>query len=112
MPFELNTRPVRITASVINSKSSDIEYSLIFKCYFLRKAHGTEQAPFTRVFPSGTHLPAEFTKAMRKDITHLCIRCLNRITCCLRITLMHRVFILMLMRVCLCDEATIFHIQV
>ena len=31
-------------------------------CYFLRRAHSTEQTPFTRVFPSGTHYSVETTK--------------------------------------------------
>ena len=38
---------------------------LIFRCYFPRKAHSTEQIPFMRVFPSGTHHTAETTEAMR-----------------------------------------------
>ena len=42
-----------------------IKYSLIFKCYFLRRAHGTKQTPFMMVFPSGTHLSAELTEAMQ-----------------------------------------------
>ena len=37
-----------------------IKNVLIFKCYFLRRAHSTEQAPFTRVFPPGTHLKIIF----------------------------------------------------
>ena len=32
---------------------------LIFYCYFLRRAHSSEQTPLTREFPSGTHLSAE-----------------------------------------------------
>ena len=27
----------------------------LFRCYFLRRAHSTEQTPITRMFPSGTH---------------------------------------------------------
>ena len=38
---------------------------LIFKCYFLRRSHSTEQTPFTRVIPSGYHFTAESTEAMR-----------------------------------------------
>ena len=38
---------------------------LILKFYFLWKAHGIEQIPFTRVFPSGTHLSVESTDAKR-----------------------------------------------
>ena len=39
--------------------------ALIFKCYFLRSAHCTEQTPFTKLFPSGTHFTDESTEAMR-----------------------------------------------
>ena len=35
------------------------------KCYFLRRAHSTEQTPATMVLPSGAHLSAESTEAMR-----------------------------------------------
>ena len=38
---------------------------LISKRYFLRKAHSTEQTPFTWVFQSGTHLSAKSTEAMQ-----------------------------------------------
>ena len=38
--------------------------ALIFKYYFLRKAHSNEQTPFTAVFPSATHFSAESTEAM------------------------------------------------
>ena len=41
-----------------------IENELILKYHFLQRAHSTEQAPLTRVFPSGTHLSAESTEAM------------------------------------------------
>ena len=37
---------------------------LMFKCYFLRKAHCTEQTIFMSIFPSGNHLSAESTEAM------------------------------------------------
>ena len=37
----------------------------IFKCSFLRRAHGTDQTPFSRVLPPGTYLTAESTDAMR-----------------------------------------------
>ena len=36
-----------------------------FMWYFLRKAHSTEQTPFTRVSPYGTRLTAESIEAMR-----------------------------------------------
>ena len=39
--------------------------ALIFMCYFLRKAHSTEQTPFTRMSPSGSHWSDELTEAMR-----------------------------------------------
>ena len=42
-----------------------IKNALIFKCYFLRRAHCAEQTPITRVFPSGTHFAAAPTDAMR-----------------------------------------------
>ena len=32
---------------------------------FPTKAHSTEQTPFTKVFPSGTHLTPESTEAMQ-----------------------------------------------
>ena len=41
-----------------------IESAFIFMCYFLQKTHITEQRPFMRVFPSGTHFSAEWTEAM------------------------------------------------
>ena len=37
---------------------------LMSKRSFLRNAHNTEQTPFTRVHPSGTHFTAESTEAM------------------------------------------------
>ena len=37
---------------------------LILKCYFFLRVHCTEQTPFMRVFPSGTHSIAEFTETM------------------------------------------------
>ena len=44
----------------------DTDYlALIVKCYFLRRAHSTEQTPATMVLPSGTHFSAESTEAMR-----------------------------------------------
>ena len=39
--------------------------ALIFKCYFLRKVHITEQTPFPRIFPSFIHLSAESPEAMQ-----------------------------------------------
>ena len=39
--------------------------SLIFNCYFLWKAHSTDQTTITRVSSSGTHFTAESTEAMR-----------------------------------------------
>ena len=38
---------------------------MIYKCFLLRKAHSTEQTPFTKVFPSSTHFTAEATEAVR-----------------------------------------------
>ena len=38
---------------------------LIFKCYFLRRALGTANAPFTRMFVFGTHQSAESTEGMQ-----------------------------------------------
>ena len=43
----------------------DKKKRVIFKCLFLLKAHGIEQAPITWVFPSDTHLASESTEAMR-----------------------------------------------
>ena len=39
--------------------------ALIFRCYFLWRAHATEQTPFMRMFLTGTHLTAELTEAMQ-----------------------------------------------
>ena len=66
----LRIAPNRTTYSrKLTDVSSDklaqgLKMALIFKCYFLQKAHNTEQAPFTKVFPSGAHLTAESTEAM------------------------------------------------
>ena len=38
---------------------------LIFKCYFLRKSHNTEQAVSMMLFPSGSHFTANSTEAMQ-----------------------------------------------
>ena len=37
---------------------------LIFRCYFLRRAHSIVQTQFMRVLPSGTRFPTESTEAM------------------------------------------------
>ena len=37
---------------------------LIFKCYLLWKAHGTELTHFSRVISSGTYFSAESSEAM------------------------------------------------
>ena len=42
-----------------------IKNALNFRCFFLRRAHSTEQTPFTRVYPPGTHFTVESTDAMR-----------------------------------------------
>ena len=41
---------------------------LIFKQYFVRRAHSTDQTPNTWVFPSGTHWTAESTETMWANI--------------------------------------------
>ena len=43
----------------------NIKNCVDLKCYVSCKAHSTEQAPFTRMFPYDTHLSAESTEAMR-----------------------------------------------
>ena len=43
----------------------------MFKCYFLRIAHGILQVHFTMVFQTSTYLSAESTEAMH-------IKCLSR----------------------------------
>ena len=43
----------------------NIKKKIRFKCYFLRKAHSTEQTPFNRVFKFGAHFTAESTEAMQ-----------------------------------------------
>ena len=40
---------------------------MIFKCYFLQRAHSTKKTPFKRVFPSDTHFTAKSAKALRKQ---------------------------------------------
>ena len=39
--------------------------ALIFKCYFLRRAHSTEQTPLMMVFTSFAHFTTESTEAMQ-----------------------------------------------
>ena len=41
------------------------ENPLIFKCYFIRKDYGNEQAPFTSVIPFGIHFSADSTETMQ-----------------------------------------------
>ena len=41
------------------------QFASIFKCYFLRKAHSSEETTFTRVTLSGTHFSADSTEAIR-----------------------------------------------
>ena len=52
-------------AYVIKTVMNSIVKTIIFYCYFLRRAHGTEQAPFTWLFPPGTHFTAVLTDEMR-----------------------------------------------
>ena len=49
----------------MSSKHYSTKKALIFKYYFLRRAHSSEQILFTRVFPSVTHFLDESTEAMR-----------------------------------------------
>ena len=51
--------PVKQIALIRRKKES------IFKCYFLRNAHRTEQTPITRVSSTGTHLSRESAEAMQ-----------------------------------------------
>ena len=45
--------------------------AMIFKCYSLRKAHSTEKARFTRVYPSGIYIISDSTETMRiKGLAH------------------------------------------
>ena len=43
---------------------ANIKNALIFKCSFLRIAHSSKLAPFTRALLSGTHFTAESSEAM------------------------------------------------
>ena len=47
----------------ISSHGGKLKNTLTSKCYFLRRAHSTEQTSFMRAFPSGTHFTAESTEA-------------------------------------------------
>ena len=61
----------RPTNQVINTelnappRLSEEKSALTFMCYFLQKAHSTEQTQFTRVFQTDTYVTAELTEAMR-----------------------------------------------
>ena len=62
---------ISIAAMIVSSIIAIISIYIGFMCYFLRNTQSTEQTPFARVFPFGTHLTDESTEAMRiKCLAH------------------------------------------